>query len=105
MGTPEQAAAFKEKQALPFTMVSDPDRRLYQAMEVGFMSLGSTFSPAMFVKVGSALASGHGIGLPYGDIRQLPALFIIDTNGIINFSHYGKDAADHLHPEQIIARI
>lgn len=105
MGTPEQTAAFKQKFDVPYTMVSDPDQQLYTGVQIGHMSMASTFSPAMFIKAGTALAKGHGIGIPHGDIRQLPALFIIDTHGTIIFRHYGKDAADHLSPEKILARL
>lgn len=105
MGTPEQTAAFKQKYDVPYTMISDPEQQLYSAMQIGSMSVASAFSPAIFIKAGAALAKGHGIGRPHGDIRQLPALFIIGTEGKIIFRHYGKDPADHLGPEKILARL
>lgn len=103
MGTPKQTRAFRQKFDLPFIMLSDPNRGLYHAFKIGFMSLANTFSSAMTIKVAATLIKGHGIGIPYGDIRQLPALFIIDTDGTIVFSHYGNDAADHPHPDTLVA--
>ena len=102
MGTPEQTTAFKEKFDLSLPMVSDPRRELYNALNIGFMSLASTFSPTLAARAASALFRGHGVGIPHGDIRQLPAVFIIDTNGMITHKHIGKDASDHPEPQDIL---
>ncbi len=103
MGSVERTAEFKAKFDLPFAMLSDPRRELYGALNIGFMSLLSTFSPKMALRAASAVAGGHGIGVPYGDIRQLPAVFIIDSDGMIRHSHVGKDASDHPDPREILA--
>jgi choline dehydrogenase-like flavoprotein len=44
-------------------------------------------SVGMAVKGLSAVARGHGIGIPRGDVRQLPGVFIMDTGSRIRFSH------------------
>ena len=102
MGTPEQTTAFKEKFDLAFPMLSDPQRKLYNALKIGFMSLASTFSPTVAARAASALFRGHGVGIPHGDIRQLPAVFIIDTGGRITHSHIGRDPSDHPEPQEIL---
>jgi hypothetical protein len=52
-------------------------------------------SVGMAVKGLSAVARGHGIGIPRGDVRQLPGVFIMDTGSRIRFSHFARDPADH----------
>jgi peroxiredoxin len=52
-----------------------------------------------------AVARGHGIGKPVGDVRQLPGVFIIDPSGTIVFSHFAADPADHPAPDEILAAL
>ncbi len=103
MGTPEESAAFVKKLALPFPLISDPERRLYQAYDLRMVSSLELFAPSLVVKAVTAMARGYTIGMPIGNIRQLPGVFIIDTYGGIVFSHIAKDAADHPDTEAILA--
>ena len=50
----------------------------------------------------SAMAKGHLIGVPKGDVRQLSGVFIIDTDGDIRYSHYAKNPADHPGVDEIL---
>ena len=102
MGTVEQTAAFKRKFRIPYAMVSDPKRRLYRKYQIGFMPLASIFYPRVIARSVSALANGHGVGIPYGDVRQLSAVFVIETDGTISFGHYAKDSSDHPQTREIL---
>jgi len=103
LGTPEETAAFKDQFRVPFTMIADPEKRLFKAFHLKQASLGGLLSVSMAVKGLSAMARGHTIGIPKGDVRQLPGVFIIDRGGRIRFSHYAKDPADHPDPEALLA--
>ena len=103
LGTPEETAAFKDQFRVPFTMIADPEKRLFKAFPLKQASLGGLLSVSMAVKGLSAMARGHTIGIPKGDVRQLPGVFIIDRGGRIRFSHYAKDPADHPDPEALLA--
>jgi peroxiredoxin len=102
MGTTEETAAFKEKFNVPFPMVSDPEQRLYKEFELGRMSLLDALKPGVVLKGVSALLKGHGVGLPIGDIRQLPGVFIVTTNGKIAYGHSADNPADHPDPQDIL---
>ena len=41
------------------------------------------------------------MGIPKGDVRQLPGVFIIDT-ARIRFSHHASAPADHPQPEALL---
>ena len=103
LGTPEETAAFKDQFRVPFTMIADPEKRLFKAFHLKQASLGGLLSVSMAVKGLSAMVRGHTIGIPKGDVRQLPGVFIIDRGGRIRFSHYAKDPADHPDPEALLA--
>ena len=102
MGTVEQTAAFKQKFDIPYAMASDPERKLYRKFQIGFMPLASIFYPRVIGRTVSALARGHGIGIPYGDVRQLSAVFVIETDGTISYDHYAKNSADHPKAREIL---
>ncbi len=55
-------------------------------------------SVGMAMKGLAAMVRGHRMGIPTGDVRQLPGVFIIATDGRIRFCHYSRDPADHPDP-------
>jgi peroxiredoxin len=95
MGTPRASAEFAVRFGVPFPIVADPERKLYRLFDLRRMNPLGFLSPALALKGVSALAGGHGLGAPQGDVRQLPGVFIIDTLGRIVFGHYAADPSDH----------
>lgn len=102
MGTRDETAAFAKRFAVPFPLVCDPDKKLYRAFELKRMPAWHFLSPTVALKGVAAMAQGHVAGLPQGDVRQLPGVFIIGSGGRILFSHHAQNPADHPLPEAII---
>ena len=102
LGTPEQSEEFKNKFQVPFPIISDPEKILYGAFGLKQMSPLGFLSPSLFAKSLSTMAKGHVMGIPAGDVRQLPGVFVINTDGRIEFSHYARDPADHPDPDTIL---
>lgn len=105
MGSPAESNAFAREHAVPFEMVCDPERKVYQAFDLEQMAPLGFLSPSVALKGVMAMAKGHGIGVPVGDVRQLPGVFIIDSKGTIVFSHFAADPADHPAPDEILAAL
>ena len=105
MGTPSESAEFAEKFNVPFPIVADPQKKLYRRFELKQMSTLGFFSPSLALKGVAAIVGGHSIGMPQGDVRQLPGVFIINTAGQIVFSHFSNNPADHPDAKTIIAAI
>ncbi len=103
LGTPEETAAFKDQFHVPFTMIADPQKRLFKAFHLKQASLGGLLSVGLAVKGLSAITRGHAIGIPKGGVLQLPGVFIIDSGGRTRFSHFAKDPADHPDPDALLA--
>lgn len=102
LGNVDDTAAFKKRFEIPFTMIADPEKRLFEAFRLRQASSGSLLSAGTVVKGLKALAKGHGIGVPQGDVRQLPGVFIIDSNGRIQFSHHASGPEDHPPAEVLL---
>ena len=105
LGDVEQTAAFKDRFDVPFPMIADPEKRLFEAFRLKQASAGALFSAKMVLRGVAAMAKGHGIGVPKGDVRQLPGVFIIGTEGRILFDHHAAGPADHPSPETLLAAL
>ena len=105
MGTPSESAEFAAKFNISFPIVADPQKKLYRKFELKQMSTLGFFSPSVALKGVAAIVGGHGIGMPQGDVRQLPGVFIINTAGQIIFSHFSNNPADHPDAKTILAAI
>jgi peroxiredoxin len=93
----ETAKRYEPPEHFPFRLVPDPDMEIYRMYGVKMKAKGFTWNvfrkSAMFVKylpkynwVKGGLAGPH---------LQPPACFVIDSAGIIRYSHIGKDVADN----------
>jgi hypothetical protein len=86
-------------------MLAYPEKQLFGAVRLKRASTGSMLSAGMVAKGLKVMAKGHSIGIPKGDVRQLPGVFIIDTDGRIRFSHYAAGPADHPKPEILLEKL
>ena len=102
LGSVEQTAAFKKRFDVPFPMIADPEKRLFAAFRLKQASAGALLSATMVFRGIAAMAKGHRVGVPKGDVRQLPGVFIIDTDGRILFSHHATGPADHPQPDTLL---
>jgi len=104
-GNRKQAETFRRAYAPEFVVVGDSKRRLYQAYQLKRTSLFQMASPSLFLKGVKTVVRGHGLGSPQGDVFQLPGVFIIDTKGMVRYSHYGRDPADRPDPEALLSAL
>ena len=102
LGTVEETAAFKKRFDVPFPMIADPKKQLFGAFQLKRASTGSLLSAKMAARGMMAMAKGHRMGVPRGDVRQLPGVFIIDSTSRIRFSHHAAGPADHPKPETLL---
>jgi peroxiredoxin len=102
LGSVDETAAFKQRFKVPFTMIADPHKRLFEAFRLKQASVGSLFSAKMIVKGMTSMARGHTLGKPQGDVRQLPGVFIIDPAGRVRFSHHAATPDDHPTPDALL---
>ncbi len=102
MGTEPQTREFTERFGVPFPMICDPDQHLYRDFSVERMSPLGFLSPTMALKGIGAMAQGHTMGLPEGDVSQLPGVVIIASDGRIIYRYDGRDPSDHPSPAAIV---
>lgn len=80
---------------LPFDIICDPEMKLYQDFEIlpakSKLGLAST---GLLTKLKRSKDLGFQHGEYEGNEQQLPALFLIDTDGTVRSAHYAKNITD-----------
>lgn len=104
MGTESQGRAFFRQYGLEdLPRISDPERRLYSALDLGLASPGQLLSPSLWRRgLKLLLAEGHFIGLPRGNALQMPGTFLIRGTRILA-AHRHRTAADSPQLEAVSA--
>lgn len=72
---------------------SDPQRSLYREFGLQRATLNHLFGPAIWMPAVRALADGHGIGLPAGDVFQKHGAFLVHRSQVLR-SFLPESAAD-----------
>ena len=88
---------------LPFTLLADPERRLYRAFGVGRSLLFAAY-PKAFRALRSEAAKGRKAERIHG-ILGLPADFLVDRQGKFIAAHYGVHADDSLGVDEVLSLV
>ena len=104
MAEPQQAAEFRSRYELPFSLLSDPEREAYRAFGLQRGSIWNVAGPVVWAAGLKAFVQ-HGAGRPIGDPYQLSGTFVIDRHGIIRYTHHAANSADRPPNAELIAAL
>lgn len=90
--------------SLPFDAVADPEKKLYKRFGVE-ASLRSLLSFRALLDALKGMASTKPARTREGGAIGLPAEFLIGSDGRILAAHYGRHAADHWSPDEMLALV
>ncbi|MES9833660.1 MAG: peroxiredoxin-like family protein [Candidatus Thiodiazotropha sp. DIVDIV] len=101
----ERIAHYVERQSPPFSLIPDPDLRLYQMYGVesswqGFATAWTVGIPRVFKAV---VANGFLPGSVENELNRIPADFLINHDGQLTDVYYGRDIGDHMPLQRIFA--
>ncbi len=103
--TVAEARQFREKVRSPHEIIVDAERTLAEHFGVGRASLAQLIGPKVFARGFGAILRGHWVGLPLGDIWQLPGIIHLGADGEVAWEYIGDSAASTLNAQQIRARL
>jgi hypothetical protein len=92
-GTPEQARYFAERYVPGFTVLTDPERRLYDGLGM-VRSMSATFGVGSVVVGATALLRGHHQTALAGDAWQQGGLVVLKRGGVIAYAQRNRSAGD-----------
>ena len=105
-GEPKTGKAFQILLDLPYPLlVCGDDLSAYAAYGLGRGSLSQLFGWRSWLRGAVATLQGHVVGRLTGDGFQMPGTFLIDTGGVIRFTHRHKDASDNLGNDVLLREI
>lgn len=85
------------KQLIPFSIISDTSRVVYKQYGVEEKNiLGYLAGFFRWDKATRALINGFQIKSGYGSKTLIPADFLVNEDGIIEYVFYGNDISDHI---------
>lgn len=101
--TPDVIKEADKKAKLKFEIICDPKQELYEKFEIkAAESLEGLKAGNIAEKVADAKSMGLSHGEYEGNELQLPAMFIVDGNNKVIYSHYAKDGADIPRAKEVL---
>lgn len=93
----------------PFEIACNPSQSLYKEFEIvpakSKLALAGSGIFQLVKKMKAAKKFGFEHGAFEGDEQQLPAVVLVDENGVIKYSHYAKNLADMPSVDEMLAKI
>ncbi len=107
LGRPDQAGWFREQWDLPFEVVVAPDRSAHKAYGLRRGKVNQITGPAVWLPWVRNQLSGKPQKAwgGMGDVAQLPGTFVVDTGGVVRYTHRGKRSNDIASNDEVLAAI
>lgn len=93
---------FAGKEILPFSIIPDPEEKLYRLYGLQRSILGKMKTMLQFGKMKEIMSEGLFNLQSMTKPNTLPADFLIDEKGQIIEAYYGKDFGDHIGLNKIL---
>ena len=92
--TPEVIRGQTEQKEMPLTIVCDSAAEIFEQYGVKVGSIFRYLTPSVIRKGLASKKLGYKHGKYEGREKQLPAVFLVDTDRIIRYVYYGKNVGD-----------
>lgn len=97
---------------IPFDIICDPEMTIYRQFEIpvaaDMKQLGGA-TPELLQRLQdkgkAAAACGFSHGKYEGDEMQLPAVWVVEADGVLSYVRYGEAVADIPTPDELIAML
>lgn len=105
LGTSEQADEFRKRMDSPHKFISDPSKELHALFNLERGGMAQVVNPHTIVRTIAGVFKGYMHTKPIGDPMQLPGVFLIETDGTVEWEQRGRDAADSPSADEIASRL
>lgn len=94
---------------LPFPIICDPKQKIYELLEIApaesMDALTRNVKDELKEKGGKARELGFVHGDYEGNEQQLPALFIVNEDGMVEYAHYAENIMDMPSIDDVLSMI
>ena len=105
MGERPAAAAFRDRESIPFPLLVDHDGRTYEDFGLRKGSLREIIGPGVVWHGLRSLLEGNRITPPRQDPLQLGGAVVVGAGGVIEFEHRNRTSADLIPMEPLLAAL
>jgi peroxiredoxin len=106
LGSPDQAESFCVRWRLPFACLTSPDRSAHRAYGLRRGTTNQLAGPAVWLPWLRNQVTGKPQGrFGQGDVAQLPGTFVVDTGGIVRYTHVGRRSSDNPPNDEVLAAL
>ena len=102
---PEMLASLTGKEDWPFTIISDPQGKVFKLYGVEAGGIIKYLHPAGLIAAIKAVSRGFRHGKFEGKETQLPAAFAMTGDKVIKYVHYGENISDIPPLERMLSGI
>lgn len=88
--------------SLSCTVLCDPEYAMYRALGYGHMRASEAISPKAIMDGAKLFFGGHIVGMPDGDVEQLPGVVAIRASGLVAARHQHAFASDYLTSDELL---
>ncbi len=88
--------------SLSCTVLCDPEYALYRALGYGHMRASEAISPKAIMDGAKLFFGGHIVGMPDGDVEQLPGVVAVRSSGLVVARHQHAFASDYLTSDELL---
>ena len=111
IGTPAEAAAFRDAQGVDLPLLADPERRTYELAGTKVATLRELIGPSVVAEgvkrtIGSRVRQGSIVvhqGRIMGHGAQLGGVLVIASDGSVRYAHLSEDASDNPPTREVLA--
>ena len=89
----------------PFPCLVDADRRLYRALDLRRVGVGTVLDPATYLNYWRAWRRGARQGSVTGDPRQLSGVALLDAHGRLRWRYVSQTIGDYPPMTRVFAEI
>lgn len=97
----------KTNEPLPFEIICDPDQSIYHRFSIdpakSMADLAGNSLDKLKEKGEKAAQLGFTHGEYEGNEQQLPAMFIVEPNGVVSYAHYAENLMDMPTVDQLLS--
>jgi peroxiredoxin len=109
---PENVKADLTGDEVPYEIICDPDQSIYKRFSIDPAPDKESRRPTdpegiakLQAKIEKVKAGGFVHGKYEGDENQLPAMFIVEPDGLISYAHYAKNSIDMPTVDELLAKL
>jgi alkyl hydroperoxide reductase subunit AhpC len=102
IGQPKHAERVCGRKAPSILCLTHKNTKIHRQYGLTEATIGQAFSPKLYTSAVRAMVRGNMQGESTGNTRMMPGTFIVDRDGVIQYTYYSQHMGDHPNINELI---